>query len=144
MHAFRIDKSQVSGLVGLGARVLLLASDTDVGLQRQIAGMGGRIDREDEMYAGLSALMDDPAGWDLFVMACDGFGGLEAGLRAHGMLGAVAQRVRTILISAECGRQTFPEEMAQPILLRGPVSTVSLRVGMEHALRGKLNWHVGQ
>jgi hypothetical protein len=143
MEAFRIREQQVVGLVGLGARVLLLAAGGAGALARQIAGFGGRIDQEDEMYAALSAVIDDPMGWDLFIMECDGFGGLEAALRAHRMLGATAERLPAILVSSDCRTQIFPEERNQPVILRSPASAVSLRVGMEHALRGRLNWRVG-
>ncbi len=142
MHAFRFVEQQTAGLVGLGARVMLLAPAAESGLDRHIAGFGGRIDREAELYAALSALIDDPAGWDLFIMSCDAFGGTEAGRRAHSMLGAVAERVPMILISAEYQRQQFPEERAAPVQLRAPLSAVSLRVGMEHALRGRLGWRM--
>ena len=143
MRAFRLQEQDAAGLVGLGARVLLLAPEQDGTLVRQIAGFGGRVDHEVEMYAALSALIDDPAGWDLFMMACDDFGGLDAGQRAHRMLGDVAERLPVILLSADCARQVFPEERAVPVTLRSPSSAVSLRVGMEHALRGRLGWRIG-
>lgn len=142
MRAVRPHEQESAGLVGLGVRVLLLAPETDAALVRQIAGFGGTIDHEVEMYSALSALIDDPAGWDMFIMSCDAFGGLEVGQRAYAMLCSVAERLPVILLSAECGRQSFPEDRQMPILLRRPVSAVSLRVGMEHAVRGRLGWNL--
>jgi hypothetical protein len=36
--------------------------------------------------------------------------------------------------------QVFPEDRSAPILLRAPLSAVSLRVGFEHALRERRLW----
>jgi hypothetical protein len=145
MRALRLVETEHSGLVGLGARVLLLAPEAEEAarLTRLIAGFGGLVDHEAETYAALSALIDDPRDWDMFVMACDGIGGIEAGRRAHRMLGDVAARVPTILISQERGEQTFPEAREEPILLRARMSAAALRLGMEHALRGRMAWRFG-
>jgi hypothetical protein len=85
-------------------------------------------------------MIDDPTGWGVFVMDCDAFGGLEAGRRAHAMLGQVVERIPAILISSDCVQQLFPEGRVAPVELRGPASAVAIRVGMEHALRGRLAW----
>jgi hypothetical protein len=140
MHVFRSQEQENAGLVGWGVRVLLLTPEDRGPLASRIAGFGGRVDTETEMYAALSALIDDPAGWSVFVMECDSYGGLEAARRATSMLGTVAERLAIILISAECDRQVFPEDRRAPIVLRGPASAVSLRVGFEHALRDRIAW----
>lgn len=145
MEVLRLADQETAGLVGLGARVLLLAVDGQGALARQVAGFGGRIDHEPEMYSALSCVIDDPAGWDLFVIDCDAIGGLDEGRKAQRMLGEVAGRLPVILIASGCGTQVFPQDRAHPIELRSPTSAVSLRVGMEHALRGRLGWrHAGQ
>jgi hypothetical protein len=142
MRTLRLVETEGSGLVGLGARVLLLVSETceAARLSRMIAGLGGRVDHETELYAALSAVIDDPRGWDMFVVDCDGLGGLDAGLRSHRLLGSVAERMPTILLSDECDQQTFPEARNEPILLRARMSAAALRVGMEHALRGRMTY----
>lgn len=144
MRPLRLVETEGSGLVGFGARVLLLATRAEEAARvgRLLAGFGGRVDHEGEVYAALSALIDDPAGWDLFVILCDTEGGIEAGRRAHRMLGPVAERVPTILIAEDCAEQSFPEERAAPILLRARLSGVALRLAMEHALRGRLGWRM--
>jgi len=43
-----------------------------------------------------------------------------------------------ILVSRDCPNQVFPAERRAPIVLRAPLSAVSLRVGFEHALRDRL------
>jgi hypothetical protein len=140
MFAFRIKDQDAVDLVGLGARVLLLAPEGEDLLETQIAGFGGWTDRETELYSALSALIDDPAGWDVFIMATDGFGGIEAARRAHRMLGVAAERVPMIAIGADCRTQQFPDDRSAPIVLRAPATAVSLRVGMDHALRGRTGW----
>ena len=143
MRALRIVETENSGLVGIGARVLLLAPDEGEAdrLSRLIAGFGGLVDQEVELYAALSAVIDDPRDWDVFVVACDGLGGVDVGRRAHRMLGDVVDRMPTILISEECDKQIFPETRGEPILLRARMSAAAMRLGMEHALRGRMAWH---
>jgi hypothetical protein len=142
MRAFRLQDQAEADLVGLGLRILLLAPEGDETLALQLAGFGGRVERETELYAALAAVIDDPADWDVLVLACDSYGGIEAGRRAQAMLGVAAERVSVILTSRDCGQQDFPEDRHAPILLRAPASAVSLRVGLEHALRGRLVWRL--
>lgn len=126
--------------VGWGVRVLFLGADPDSPLINRISGLGGAVEVETEVYAALSAMIDDPMGYGLFVMDCDGLGGAEAGARAAATLAAVQSRVPMILISGEHGAQVFPQEKDAPVCLRAPISSVSLRVGFEHALRDRLMW----
>ncbi len=102
--------------------------------------MAGLLKSETEVFTALEAVIDDPAGYGLFIMDCDAFGGLEAGLKAFATLGLTKARVPVILISKECGEQTFPEDRSAPIILRSPLSAVSMRVGFEHALRDRFMW----
>lgn len=138
MEALRIADQDGIGMVGLGARVLLVTAEGEGALAQRIAGFGGQIDHEAEVYSALSAAIDDPAGWDMLVIDCDAIGGLDAGRKAHRMLGEAAARLPVVLVASGCGSQVFPQERAQPIELRAPASLVSLRVGMEHALRFRL------
>jgi hypothetical protein len=126
--------------VGWGVRVLLLTGKADNPLSERIGGLGGTVEVETETYAALSALIDDPMGYGLFVMDCDDLGGPDEGKRASVTLAAVQSRVPVILISKGHASQVFPQEKAEPVCLRAPISTVSLRVGFEHALRDRLIW----
>ncbi len=85
----------------MGVRVLFLSADPDSPLRDRIAGLGGAIEVEAEVYSALSAMIDDPMGYGLFVMECDGLGGIEAGARAAAALAAVKSRVPVILISRD-------------------------------------------
>lgn len=126
--------------VGWGVRVLVLASSAEDPLVARVAALGGPVEVETELYAALAAMIDDPTGYGLFVMDCDGFGGGEAGQRARRALAAVQSRVPVILLSREHDHHAFPQEREAAVTLRAPVSAVSLRVGFEHALRDRLAW----
>ncbi len=138
MQVLRSFEQNNAALVGWGVRVLLLSSEGEAGpTGRRLASLGGRVDVADELFAALSEVIDDPAGYGLLVIDCDAakVGGLDAAQRAVQMLGDVAQRVPVILVSSECREQRFPADRSAPVLLRGPLSAVSLKVGFEHALR---------
>jgi hypothetical protein len=145
MQVIRTLETENAALVGWGVRVLLLSAEGAEGVtSRRLASLGGRIEMADEMFAALSALIDDPVDYALFVVDCDGanVGGLDAARRALQMLGEVALRVPVILVSKECGEQRFPDQTGAPTVLRAPLSSVSLRVGFEHALRDRLFFRI--
>ena len=106
---------------------------------RWLAGLGTTVDVADELFPALSDLIDDPAGYALFVVDCDSanVGGFAAARRAMKMLGDVAQRVSDILVSGQCRDQRFPQDRTAPVVLRAPLTAVALKVGFEHALRGR-------
>jgi len=142
MQIFRPD-SEDANLVAWGVRVLMISDPKTQGTEvamRRIAGFGGIIDHHDEFYTGLQVALDDLAGYQLFVMLCDDVGGLAAGQRAHGLLRGSGCMVPVILVSSECGTQIFPEDRQAAVVLRSPLSAVSLRVGFEHALRDRMLW----
>lgn len=127
--------------IGFGVRVLVLSSEGETGpLCQRLARLGGKVDVVHELFSALSELIDDPAGYALFVLDCDsaGVGGLHAAQRAVQMLGSVAQRVPVILVSGESRDHHFPPDRMTPTILRAPVSAMSLKVGFEHALRERL------
>lgn len=126
--------------VGFGVRVLLLSASEKSGLKDRIAGLGGLVEVETETFAALAAMIDDPMGYGLFVMDCDDLGGPEAGHRAAKTLSAVQSRVPVVLISKGFETQIFPQDRVEAVCLRAPLSSVSLRVGFEHALRDRLIW----
>ncbi len=144
MQVFRTLEHDNAAIVGWGVRVMLLTADSngeDGATGRRLGGLGGIVEAQSEMFAAVGAVIDDPAGYGLFVMDCDGFGGISAGHKAFTTLGELAARVPVILITKDCPEQTFPKDRSEPLLLRAPVSAVSLRVGFEHALRERMIWH---
>ena len=141
MQIIRSNGHENAALAGRGVRVLLMSSEGETGVtSRRLASLGGQVEVEAELFSALAALIDDPAGYGLFVMDCDGdnVGGLAAGRRAVKMLGAVVLRVPVILVSRECGERGFPNDRSAPIVLRAPATLVSLRAGFEHALQDRL------
>lgn len=132
-----IEQDQVA-LVGFAVPVLLLSDQPEGGVPgRRLLGLGSRLVVEAEVDCAVQAAVDRPSGFGLFVIDCDGIGGLEAGRRAFFALGAAALQVPVILLSSEARAQAFPDDRSAPIVLRAPVSAVSLRVGFEHALRDR-------
>lgn len=139
MNLFRKFDQQEASRVSFGVRTLLISPEgTNGKAALYLAGLGSLIECETELYAGLDLAICDPAGYGLIVIECDRLGGLEAGRRARAMLEIAAQNKPMILISAECVTQEFPLDRFAPIVLRAPLSAISLRVGFEHALRDRL------
>lgn len=140
MQVFGPLDQENAALVGWGVRVLLLTDAPTGMVAARLAGLGGVVETEGELFASLAAVIDDPLGYGLYVMDCDAFGGIETGKRAAVQLVGAGMRVPVILISKECRAQSFPEDSTAPILLRAPLSAVALRVGFEHALRHRMLW----
>lgn len=140
MQYIRDFDSKAAQPVAWGVRILVLARGADDPLVPRVSALGGPVEVETELYAALSAIIDDPAGYGLLVMDADAHGGAEAAGRAVKTLAAVNARVPVILVSKEHERQVFPQSRAEPVCLRAPLSSVSLRVGFEHALRDRLMW----
>lgn len=118
-------------------RVMLLTRDTDGHSARRLAGFGSRVDCEAELYAALSGIIDDPLGYDLFVMDCDDFGGIEAGERAVATLIAAEARMRIMLISRDFDVPTYPMGRRTVVCLPSPVSDHCFRFGLDHAMRDR-------
>ena len=139
MQLVRSFEQSHAAQVGFGIRVLLVTSEQrDNPVRHKLAGLGSLVELTGDLFVGLEAAIEDPADYGLFVIDCDAIGGLDAGRRAFAMLADVARRLPVILISKECQQQAFPEDRYAPIVLRSPLSAVSMRVGFEHALRERL------
>lgn len=137
-HVFNIAAGDVAQ-VGFGVRIMLISAEGGNGATaRKLAGLGNQLDCCDELYAGLEAVIEDPMFYGLIVVDCDGVGGLAAGLRAHAMLEVTQRCIPVILVSANSQEQSFPDNRYAPTVLRAPLSSISLRVGFEHALRERL------
>lgn len=139
MQLIRSFEQVEATAIGLGTRVMLVTTESTEGiLARRLAGLGGQVECQHELFTALSQLVDDPYGYGLFVADCDGFGGLDMVRRACMALGEQTARVPVILVSRDCPTQVFPTDRHMPVVLRAPVSAVSMRVGFEHALRARL------
>ena len=144
VQVIRSFKAENATPVGFGVRTMLLTNQNEDGpIASRLGGLGSKVEAARELFAALEALIEDPAGYGLFVRDCDGFGGVDAGIKAVAMLGGLARRIPVILVSAGFSTQTFPEDRGEPTCLRAPISVVSLRVGFEHALRDRLALRIG-
>lgn len=145
MQVIRSLHNADATFVGYGVRVLLV---TQAGagsvLERLLSNLGGRVEVIDELFTALSDVLEDPGGFGLFVIDCDSenVGGLEGGRRAVQLMGEMVSRMPVILVSKDCREQSFPDDRLAPTLLRAPLSSVSLRVGFEHALRERLAYQM--
>jgi hypothetical protein len=140
MQVFRSVDYTAATLVGRGLKVMLATSQPEGGTADKLARLGSNVEVMEESYSALAAVLDDPQGYGLFVMDADTLGGIVEASRIVELLHASQPRMPVILISASCGPQLFPEDVSEPIMLRAPVSNVSLRVGFEHALRDRMVW----
>ncbi|MFV0490503.1 MAG: hypothetical protein ACK5M4_01620 [Pseudorhodobacter sp.] len=128
-------------LGGWGVHVLLLASEETAESQltcARLADFGCIVEEESDFYIAAEILGGDQTRFGLFVMDCDALGGLAEGRRLIALLRHAAPAIPVILLSSECGQQYFPEDERQPVILRKPLSVVSLRVGFSHAMRHRL------
>jgi hypothetical protein len=140
MQIFRPTDYFPAMLVGRGLRIMLAGNSEGSKIAEQLGRLGGAVEAETEGFAALGAVMDDPQGYGLLVIDSDGLGGAEEGQRICGLLKGAFPRLPVIVLSSNCPEQSFPEDIEQPVRLRAPVSSVSLRVGFEHALRVRILW----
>jgi hypothetical protein len=119
-------------LVGWGVNVTLLTDGTERGrkIGAAIRGYGATV----EMQADVASANRDAA---LIVVDCDALGGIDQGHAALRRLNVAAGPIGAILISSNVTAPEFPQNPSEPVILRGPVSLVALRVGFEHALRAQ-------
>jgi hypothetical protein len=125
-------------MVGRRVQVLLVSSEGAAGVTgRWLTAIGARVDAVEEFFAALSDLIDDPMGYRLMVVDCDGQDslGLDCVQGAIRRLGEVADRVSVILISSECRMAHFPDDRTRPIVLPAPLSAAALKKGFDHVLR---------
>lgn len=139
MQAFHAFHTSEADLVGFGIRVLLIGTGPNTeSHSARLRGLGSVVEQSDDLFEGLEAVIEDPSGYGLVVLDCDSFGGLAHGEKAFAMMADVRHRVPVILISKDCTDQVFPETRNAATVLRAPLSMISMRVGFEHALRGRL------
>lgn len=125
-----------SGLVGFGVRTLVVsASDRCHDLVARISGLGTAVDIETDIYRAIERVTDDLGAFNICMVDCDSFGGLEVGRRFVHFLGEAISYLPIILLSRDVPTQYFSEHHTEPSVLRLPLSPVSARVGFEHSLR---------
>ncbi len=132
----RLDRQPLSRQ-SMGARVMLL-TDRPRGLTAcRLASYDCLVETEDEFFAALSSLLDDPMGYDLFVMDCDAFGGVQAAERAIATLIAADAKMRVMLLSSEFDIPAYPLGRRSAVCLPDAVSEAGFRQGFDHVLRDR-------
>jgi hypothetical protein len=121
----------------LGVRVMLLTEHAEGRTGRRLADYGSVIDVADDLEDAVSAILDDPFGYDLFVMECDGFGGIAGAEQAISTLIAGAAKMRVILVSREFDVPAYPLGRRTAVCLPEDVSDASFRIGFDHVLRDR-------
>ncbi len=140
MQVFRPIEYVPATLVGRGLRVMLAGAAVGSAIADKLARLGGSVEAETEGFMALSAVMDDPQGYGLFVIDADGLRDASEAQRICGLLKGAFPRMPVIIVGGGCTEQSFPEDIDRPVRLRAPLSSVSLRVGFEHALRERMLW----
>jgi hypothetical protein len=121
----------------MGVRVMLLTDRPEGQTALRLATYGSLVEIEDEFFAALSRILDDPMGYDLFVMDCDAFGGIDAAERAVAALIAADARMRVILVSREFDIPAYPLGRRSAVCLPDAVSEAGFRQGFDHVLRDR-------
>jgi hypothetical protein len=137
----KIDHRQITHNC-FGARVMLLTKDRDALTRQRLVEYGCSVDIDTEVYNALAAIIDDPFGYDLFVMDCDGFGGIEAAERAIATLIAADAKMRVMLVSREFDVPSYPLGRRTAVCLPAASSETNFRFGFEHVLRDRLTLHM--
>ena len=130
-------EGNVEGGTTSGVRVLLLTDHPDGQTARRLDSFGCHVEVEEGFDPALYAILDDPLGYDLLVIDCDGFGGIEAGERAIAFLIAAGARMRIMLISREFDAPAYPLGRRTAVCLPMAVPEVAFRRGYDHALRDR-------
>jgi hypothetical protein len=122
----------------LGVRVMLLTGRPDGESAQRLVGYGGLVDISSTLPTALAAILDDPLGYDLFVMDCDAFGGITGAEQAISTLIAAAARMRVMLISREFDVPTYPLGRRTAVCLPDTVGNEGFRLGFDHVLRDRV------
>lgn len=130
------DRQQVQTHT-LGVRVMLLTDHSEGLTARRLAQYGSLVDVAEELDEALAAILDDPLGYDLFVMECDGFGGIAGAEQAISTLIAGDARMRVMLVSREFDVPAYPLGRRTAVCLPEDVSESSFRIGFDHVLRDR-------
>lgn len=121
----------------LGVRVMLLTDHADGLTGKRLADYGSVVDVADEIEDAVASILDDPFGYDLFVMDCDAFGGICGAERAISTLIAGDAKMRVILVSREFDVPAYPLGRRTAVCLPKDVSDTSFRIGFDHVLRDR-------
>ncbi|NPD14635.1 hypothetical protein HOY34_05385 [Xinfangfangia sp. D13-10-4-6] len=137
LHSFDFGNAMQ---IGRAVRVGLLTSAPQSQLQAGILSLGGQVEVNSDSAAFLNAMgllrasgRSAVSHFDLIVVDCDSLGG-PVSIKSE-ITALLAQSLPLILVSRAFDSHIFPEARGQAVQLRAPASSLSLRIGYEHALR---------
>lgn len=116
---------------------MLLTDQTDGRTAQRLADYGSVLDLSEDLDEAIAGILEDPFGYDLFVMECDGFGGIAGAEQAISTLIAGAAKMRVMLISREFDVPAYPLGRRTAVCLPEDVSDASFRIGFDHVLRDR-------
>ena len=121
----------------VGVRVMLLSNSPEGQAAQWLVDYGSLVETRGDVGHALSGIVNDPIGYDLFVMQCDGLGGVDAAEAAIAALVAAEARLRVILISREFGEPDYPFGRRTAVCLPTAVAEEGFRRGFDHVLRDR-------
>lgn len=121
----------------LGVRIMLLTDQVDGRTGQLLTDFGSLVDVSGKLEDAVATVVQDPIGYDLFVMDCDGFGGIAGAERAISSLIAGDARMRVMLVSREFDVAVYPLGRRSAVCLPHDVSEASFRIGFDHVLRDR-------
>ncbi len=142
MQTLTSAKSRAVAPRNFAVRVMLLCRGPESEAALQLAALGCSVEVENDPGAALSAIIDDEMGYDLFVMECDGLGGIAGAERAIAALIAADARMRVMLISRDFEVPVYPMGRRTAVSLPVGFSAESFRFGFEHVLRDRVALHL--
>lgn len=132
----RTDRQKVSPHT-MGVRVMLLTDHAESRTGQRLADFGSMVDMAHGLQDAVTAVLGDRFGYDLFVMDCDGFGGITGAEQAISALIAGDAKMRVMLISREFDVAVYPLGRRTAVCLPEDVSDASFRIGFDHVLRDR-------
>lgn len=136
MQFFKPITQEETALVGFGLAVMMVAPPGAAATEQKtgrLAGLGCTITLEPDVAGAISALCE--GGQDLVVIDAEAVGGLYTAQSIVSLMRRGGADMPAIIVSQGLHQQTFPEDPAEPVILRAPLSAVGLRVAIEFALR---------
>jgi hypothetical protein len=122
----------------MGVRVLLLSDVHGGRTAHRLACCGSHVDVEETLELALTRLRQDSMGYDLFVMDCDGYGGLSGGELAVSSLIAAQAKMRVMLVSRDFDEPALPFGRRTAVCLPTAVGDEDFRRGFDHVLRDRM------
>jgi hypothetical protein len=132
----RTDRQKVSPHT-LGVRVLLLTDHAEGRTWQRLADFGSMVDTAFDLEGAVAEVLSDQFGYDLFVMDCDGFGGIAGAEQAISALIAGDAKMRVMLVSRDFDVPVYPLGRRTAVCLPEDVSDASFRIGFDHVLRDR-------